>query len=79
MFTKYKIEGLDGYVFGEDKNLYRLPFERNGRGYGVREIRKQYPNRYRINGVWWSHRQLRSKIYKDPNPSQLFLTDDMPF
>ena len=72
MFTKWKIKGIDNYVFGEDGNLYKLPFEKNGKSYGLRLIKKQYPNRYRINNEWYSQRQLKHKLYLDEFPIKLF-------
>ena len=79
MFSKWRIKGLEDYVFGEDKNLYRLSFKSGRNHYGVRKIKKQYPNRYKINKSWWSEKQLRNKIYDDPEPIELFKDKDMPF
>lgn len=79
MFSKWRIQGIEEYVFGEDCKLYRLPFKAGRNHFGVREIKKQYPNRYRINGSWWSERQLRDKIYVDENPVELFKSNETPF
>ena len=79
MLSKWKIEGIDGYRFGEDKKLYKLGFLSNGKHYETREIKKQYPNRYRINNEWWSERQLKTKIVLDPDPIELFPSIDLPF
>jgi|GEM_PF-2906505 len=68
MKSKWKIRGIEGYVFGEDKKLYRLPFRSGRNHYDIREIKKQHGNRYRINNEWWSERQLKNKVYKDPEP-----------
>lgn len=79
MFSKWKIKGLDGFVFGEDTKLYRLPYTKGSRSYEVREIKLQYPNRYSINGQWLSKRQMKSRIYLDPNPVKIFETDNLPY
>ncbi len=72
IYSKWIIQGIEGYVFGSDKKLYRLPFHKNKKHYALREIKMQYPNRYRINGEWWSVNQLRSKIKLNPDPINLF-------
>ena len=79
MFSKWRIKGIDGYLFGEDKNLYRIPFKSGRNSFGIRLIKKQYPSRYRINNEWWSERQLKDKIYLDPEPVRLFESNDIPF
>jgi hypothetical protein len=71
MFSKWRIKGLDGYVFCEEGKLYKLPFTQGGRGYELREIKKQDKNRYKINGVWWSQRQIKPNLYLDPEPVKL--------
>lgn len=76
--SKWIIKGIEGFVFGEDKNLYRLPYVKGKRSYELRQIKKQYGNRYKLNGEWWSERQLYSKIELDPNPIEL-IKSDMPF
>jgi len=78
MFSKWIIKGLEGFVFGEDKKLYRLPYSKGERSYSLREIKKQYGNRYKIHGVWWSERQLAAKIEPDLKPIEL-IKKDMPF
>ena len=72
MVTKWKIKGIEGYRFGEDKNLYKLPFKTNKRYYDVRLIKEQYGNRWKINGKWHSKRQIKSKLIPDDNPIELF-------
>lgn len=79
MVSKWKIKGLGGYVFGENKKLYRLDFESKGKYYGIREIKKQKGNRYRINNQWYSERQLKSRIYLDDNPVELEKDFEYPF
>jgi hypothetical protein len=79
MLSKWKIKNIHNYVFGEDKKLYKLSFESNNKHYEVREIKKQYPNRYRINGQWWSERQLKPKLILDTNPIELFKDGELPF
>lgn len=79
MYSKWIIEGLPGYVFGTNKKLYRLPFKSGFNYYNLREIKKQKPNRYRLDGQWWSERQLKPKIRLDPNPVKLFDLEVQPF
>jgi len=79
MFTKWIIEGIDDHVIAEDGVLYKKPFMRNKKMYDWREIKKQTPNRYRINGRWWSERQLRPKLKLDPNPELIFKSKNLPF
>ena len=81
MFSKWKIskDGMSNYRFGEDKELYRLPFIKGKRSYGLRKIKMQHPNRYLINGEMWSKDQLRPHLVLDDNPIELTKSDDMPF
>lgn len=79
MLSKWKIKICDNYVFGEDGELYRLPFVSKNRSYGLRKIKVRYPNRWVINGEVWSKRQLKSHIYLDPDPIELFNESDSPF
>ena len=79
MFSKWKIKDLDDYVFGEDKKLYRLPYTLNGRSYGLREIKKQYPSRYKIGDTWLSERQMKHRLYLDDNPIELIKVKETPF
>lgn len=77
MFTAWKIEGIDGYKFDKDGNLYRLPFVSGKKSYGLRKIKMQYPNRWLIRGQMWSKEQLRNKLVKDDNPT--LIDTDLPF
>mgnify|MGYP003678769104 FL=1 len=79
MFSKWKIRGLEGFVFDKEGSLYKLPFKRELRSYKLRLLKKQDKNRYKINGEWWSVRQIKPKIYLDPQPTELFKTKDLPF
>jgi hypothetical protein len=72
VFSKWIIEGLPGFVFGSDKELYRLPFQSHPNHYALRLIKLQSGNRYKLNGVWWSQRQLKPKIKRNTNPHPLF-------
>jgi len=40
----------------------------NNKSYSWRLIKKQYPNRWRLNNEWYSKNQLRPKLYLNPNP-----------
>ena len=81
MFTKYKIniEGLEGYRFTADGDLYKMPFTRNKRSYDFRLIKIQNPNRWKIEGEWYSKRQLRPKLIEDDNPIEIYKVKEMPF
>ena len=82
MKTKYKIniEGLESFRFAEDKNLWRLPYERNKRLYGARKMKMQYPSRWILNGVVWSKNQLKPHLIRDNNPIEIYKEDlDTPF
>lgn len=79
MLSKWRIKGLDNYVIGEDKSLYRLPFESNRKYYGLRKLKVIYPNRYYIEGKIVSKRQLKHRIYLDPEPILLYKTEETPF
>lgn len=79
IFSKWLINGFTDYCFGSDKELYKLPFKSGKNNYGLRKIKKQYPNRWRIQGKWWSENQLQSKIYLNPTPGILIEFTDTPF
>ena len=79
IFSKWIITGFDGYCFGSDKELYRLPFKSGRNHFGLRKLKKQNPNRWKINGDWWSQRQLENKICLNPDPEILVSCNDMPF
>jgi len=71
VFSKWIIEGKEGFVFGSDRKLYRLPFNSGPNYYQIREIKLQKPKRYKLNGVWWSQKQLKPKIKLNPNPEKI--------
>ena len=78
--SKWLIEGVEGFCFGSDKELYRLPFQSGRNHFGVRRIKRQDKNRWKIKSVWWSERQLRGKIYLNPNPEVIIREiSDCPF
>ena len=79
MFSKWRIRGIEGFVFGDDKKLYNLSCVKGKRAYGLRQIKKQYGNRYKINGEWWSEKQLAPKIYVDLAPITLTIDEGLPF
>lgn len=80
IFSKWLINGFPDYCFGSDKELYRLPFKSGRNYFGLRRLKKQPKNRWKINGKWWSEKQLKSKIYLNPN-SELIVSNekDLPF
>lgn len=79
IFSKWLIIGFDGYCFGSDKELYRLSFRSGKNHFGIRKLKKQNPNRWKINGKWWSERQLKDKIILNRNPELIVSCIDMPF
>lgn len=79
IFSKWLIHGIEGFCFGSDKNLYRLPFKSGRNHFGLRCLKKQHKNRWKINGVWWSERQLADKIYLNPNPEVIVKINNVPF
>jgi hypothetical protein len=81
MFTKHiiNIEGLEGFRFADDGNLYRLPYTKDKRSYGFRLIKMQYSNRWRINNEWYSKNQLRGNLIKDSNPMLIYSNNETPF
>lgn len=79
IFSKWIINGIDGYVFGSDKELYRLPFKSGRNHFGLRKLKMQYPNRWKINGEWCSKRQLWSRIALNPKPEILITKSETPF
>lgn len=80
IFSKWIIDGLPGFVFGSDKELYRLPFQSWPNHYGLRRIKKQSGNRWKLDSDWWSQRQLKRKLRINPNPEILIEPKpDCPF
>ena len=69
---KFTLESLNDYVIGSDKKIYKKPFTRNKRSYGWHEVKIQSPKRYRLNGEWWSTKQLKQHIILDSNPIVIF-------
>jgi hypothetical protein len=87
MESKWKIDikGMEDFRFGEDKELYRLPFKTSdGKSRGIKLIKKcKIKNRWQvtINGKVekWSENQLRSHIIIDENPIELTKCETLPF
>ena len=79
IYSKWLIKGIPNYCFGSDKEVYKLPFQSGRNYFGLRKLKKQYPNRWRINNEWWSETQLKDKIYLNPNPEILVHCEDQPF
>ena len=81
IYSKWLIKGLEGFCFGSDKVFYKLPFSSGKNHYGLKAIKKQYPNRYRINQKKWiSENQLKDRIYLNPNPELIIENkSDCPF
>lgn len=67
--SKYLIEGIEGFFFGSDGHLYKFPFVSGKRFIGLKKISMDKENqRYRMNGKWWSKKQLQGKLYLNPKP-----------
>ena len=80
ILSKWIIEGLPGFVFGSDKELYRLPFQSWPNHYGLRKIAKQSGNRWKLDGIWWSQRQLKNKLALNLSPEVLIdVKPELPF
>lgn len=79
IISKWLIRGFSEYCFGDDGELYRFPFKSGRNYYGLNKIKKQVHNRWLIHGKFWSEKQLKSKIYLNPNPEILIACNDMPF
>lgn len=79
VYSKWLISKFPGYCFGSDGELYRLPFKSGPNHYGLRKLKMQRPNRWKINGKWWSKRQLQSFVYLNPRPEKIVCGDSMPF
>ena len=74
-------KGLENYVIGEDKNIYKRPsVSIDGRHYHFKLVKEQYPNRFRLNRVYWSKNQLKHLLIKDKDPVEIYKDDsDVPF
>ena len=83
MISKWVInkKGLENYVIGEDKNIYKKPsVSIDNRNYQFKLVKEQYPNRFRLNGVYWSKKQLKHLTIRDPSPIEIYPDDlDCPF
>jgi hypothetical protein len=79
--SKWLITGIDGFCFGSDGNLYKFPFRSGKNYYGLNRISEDRKNRrYRINGIWWSKKQLQGKLYLNPKPEVIIKPEkDCPF
>jgi hypothetical protein len=77
--SKWLIHGFPDYCFGSDKELYRLPFQSGKNCYSLRKVKKQVHNRWLLNGKFWSERQLKQKLFLNPNPEAIVKGEEMPF
>lgn len=76
VFSKHLIQGIEGFCIGSDKNLYKFPFQSGKNYYGLKRISEdQKNNRFRINGKWWSKKQLKNKLYLNPKPEIILEKD----
>jgi len=65
---KFNLESLKDYVIGENNKIYRKPYNENKRYYTWHEVKIQPPKRYRLNGNWWSIKQLKKHVVLELNP-----------
>ncbi len=85
MLLKWKIDlkGFEGYRFGDDKQLYRLPFITVDNKYrGLKKIAKNGNRWYfKINGkdIKRSTAQLKGHIILDKKPIEIKESENMPF
>lgn len=78
--SKWIIEGVPDFVVGSDREIYRLPFQSGRNHFGLRHIKKQKGNRWKLDSIWWSERQLRPKLKLNPEPEILIeFESDCPF
>jgi len=87
MVSKWRIDlkGLEGYRFGEDKELYRLPFnDILGKRRSLKRIAKcKIKNRWILcregKAEVWSENQLRPHLVLDEEPILLTKESELPF
>lgn len=79
IYSKWIIDGLPDYVFGSDCQLYRFPFKSGRNHFGLRKIKKQAGNRWKVRNSWWPERQLKSKIRINENPEILISENEYQF
>jgi hypothetical protein len=87
MNSKWKIDlvGFESYRFGEDRELYKLPFTtKDGKSRGLKKLKKDpIKKRWEIsrNGrvEKWSENQLRQHLIIDESPVELTKIDKLPF
>lgn len=76
---------MEDFRFGEDCNLYKLPFTtKDGKKRGLKKLHKcRIKKRWQItrNGKVekWSENQLREHLLLDDNPIELTKQAEMPF
>jgi hypothetical protein len=76
IYSKWLIHGFSDYCVGSDKKLYRFPFKSNHKWYQLREVKVQYPNRFRIDGMWRTKEYLKGRVYLNDNPTLLIKSED---
>lgn len=65
-FTKYRFKGLPILVLSDDGVFYRLPFQKNGRSYGLKELKLKYhqgQNKLSYGGKRYTEAQLEYLKY----------------
>lgn len=75
---EFDLGKLKGYCIGEDKIIYKRPYESYGRTFPYRPIKMQYSNRWRLAGEWWSKNQLRKHIVPAKG-EEITKINDLPF
>ncbi|HEY4756077.1 MAG TPA: hypothetical protein VIH28_08490 [Ignavibacteriaceae bacterium] len=79
IISKWLIKGFPQYCFGSDNELYRFPYKTGKNYYSIRKVKKQVHNRWLIHGKFWSERQLKGKLYLNPDPEIIVKGEEMPF
>lgn len=80
MFIKWSIEVLQGYYFDNNGKLWKEPYtDIKGKHRDWRELKMQYPNRWKIGKKTWSKRQLRKHLTLLENPIEIYTTKILPF
>ena len=78
-YSKYRFKGLSLLILSDDNRFYRLPYENNGRYYGLKELKVKYhqgQNKLLYSGKRWTKKQLMNMKYKH---KELIKKDKKPF
>ena len=79
IFTKYKFKGLQLLVLSDDNKFYRLPYQKNGKYYNLKELKVKYhqgQNKLLYNSKRYTKSQLDKLKY---NHKELLKKDKQHF